>query len=201
MSGKKLKISFSNERLKRVLKERGITLKELSDILHIPYNTLKYCSRNETIMQTYLFAICRKLNISPEYLTKENDRILEKESKTILKKNKNIDTIEQARELFYRFHDVAFVDEQGIIAFSYNEYSNEKDYKEPLKAYETFLISLSRNNQVHNFKTGETIIFNNSQEIKETIGESVYMDLYEYIVQEINKTIFKNTKKKGNNKR
>ena len=205
MSGKKKGVYISKKRLLKVLDYRGETISSLGKFLNekklLTHRSLQRCLEYESIDKEVLENISSYLNVSLEYLTKENDRILEKELKEMLKENKYIDTIEQARELFYRFHDVAFIDQQGIIVFSYNEYSNEKDYKEPLKAYETFLISLSRNNQVHNFKTGETIIFNNSQEIKETIGESVYMDLYEYIVQEINKTIFKNTKKKGNNKR
>ena len=205
MAGKKKGVYISKKRLLKVLDYRGETISSLGKFLNekklLTHRSLQRCLEHESIDKEVLNNISSYLNISREYLTKENNRILEKELKTMLKNTEYIDTLEQAKELYFLMHDIAFIDDQGIVVFTDDEFINKNILNVPLEEFSDFISSLCRYNRFFNPKNGQTIVFKNSDEIKETIGESVYMDLYDYIVQEINKTIFKNTKKKGNNKR
>ena len=64
-----INIKLSSERLKEIRKENNLTQIKLADILNVDNSMLaKYEKGNYIIATTYLYQICKKYNISADYL-------------------------------------------------------------------------------------------------------------------------------------
>ena len=64
-----INIKLSSERLKEIRKENNLTQIKLADILNVDNSMLaKYEKGNYIIATTYLYHICKKYNISADYL-------------------------------------------------------------------------------------------------------------------------------------
>lgn len=74
--GNKTFLPIIKERFKEILKESGITQKQLAEELDITPEHLTRCLTKGKISKTWLFAIAKYLDISEKYLTGEIDTAL-----------------------------------------------------------------------------------------------------------------------------
>ena len=127
------KVFISKKRFKEALKARGFKVKDVCNKIGVPYDTLKYCLREQLIMPDILDSICKCLNVHPDYLRGKEMETLPSVDVFIVKGND-----ESLRQLNYL---MPFVDSEGYTAPTYNIHTHSKNISELKDSLFSFISS------------------------------------------------------------